>query len=433
MLLAMAPRMAAASTTCDRSLALGNQTAVALLDRAGEDLRGFAWHATAQLIEAHSQAADGSIPRPIQDDFANLPGGFAPTEQVLDQVDLADKAVLEELASAPHIDLVGKETLWKLDHTLARATPEQIQTLLRADSPNLRAFLWIWLTRTRRGGCILTHFDPAAIEAAVFERSLVVELGNELLMRPVSLYALAARMRLIAGKPGSLDHFLHQLAATELHATRGRLHPLVKASAHAILIRRGLLDQVDVGLRAPEPPVRAAVGLSLLESDPDLHEATVLNLAASDPVDLVTEALVEKVLRIRGVLKNPEAVGDEIPLLTGGLAETSDPRLLEAVARWFGHGDPLAPLPPPQARPEAASTEPSKPAQTPAIIDTSPGDPTTTDESARTDRSDDDADADADVDPPSDNEPDLNAPEDPPDEPSETPGPYLPSVTDEPD
>ncbi|MGB1014337.1 MAG: hypothetical protein ACPG4T_09415, partial [Nannocystaceae bacterium] len=277
-----------------------------------------------------------------------------PTEQMLDRADIAERDVLEELASAPHLDLVGKATLWKLDHALATATPKQVQDLLRADSPNLRAFVWIWLARTRRGGCILTHFDPAWVEAAVFERSLVVELGNELLMRPVSHYALAARARLIAGKPGSLDRFLHQLAGTKLHATRGRLHPLIKASAHAILIRRGLLDQVDAGLVAREPSVRAAVGLALLESDPDLHEHTVLRAAATDPVDLVTEALVEKVLRVRGVLKNPESVDDQIPLLTGALAETDDPRLVEAVARWFGHGDPLAalPRPRPQAKPQ---------------------------------------------------------------------------------
>ncbi len=403
-------------------MALGNQTAVALLDRASEDLRGFAWHATAQLIEAHSEASDGSIPRPIQDDFAKLPGGFSPTEQLLDAIDLKEVELLHELAAAPHIDLVGKETLWKLDHALAPASPEQIKSLLQADAPNLRAYIWIWLARTRRGGCILTHFDPAAIEAAVFERSLVVELGNELLMRPVSLYALAARARLIAGKPGSLDRFLHRVAATELHATRGRLHPQVKASAHAMLIRRGLHDQVEAGMMAKEPPVRAAVALALLESDPELHEPTVLQAAASDPVDLVTEALVEKVLRVRGVLKNPESVSDEMPLLTGGLAETSDPRLVEAVARWFGHGDPLAPLPRPRptATPTtAADAHDSLPQPGASTGRESPQSATAEEVSAQADAADSTEPHTA---------PEPTAPTSPSDAPI-----HLPSVTDDPD
>ncbi len=329
---------------CTRAVALGNETALRVHNRSRDDLREFYWAYTARLQE---RAPAGAVLGPAHDRHAQLP--WLAHADALKQAELAGDAPIAEVARARVVDLLNPDLLRALDRQLKRVSGEQLTLLLRANAPTLRAHVWLWLATTRAGGCALSSLELDFVEDSLAERSLVVEHGEEVLLRPVADYVLAARARMVAGPPGSLDQLLERLAITPSDATSNRIHPLTRATAHAMLIRRGQLASVEPGLAHPYPAVRAAVALALMDAAPGSeHEslgapAAIVELAANDPNDRVTETLVGR------LLADAPAI-DGVPQPQGALAESDDPRILETVARWQGRGDPLAPLPKPRPR-----------------------------------------------------------------------------------
>lgn len=338
----------------------GNLTALAVHERARDDLREFYWSNTARFFE---RSRAGVAPRAIHDRHAPL--GWMSLEAALEEAGVGQRDAFVELAGAPAVDLADPAVLQDVANLFLGLEAEQVAALLRAEAPTLRAHLWSWLATTRAGGCVLASLPVEFVEASVAERSLVVELADEFRFRPVGDYALAARARMIAGAPGSLDQFLGRVADTTLVVGQPRYHPLVKAAAHAILIRRGHRERYAAGLADPSPDVRAATALALLDVDHAAFERAVVEHAAADPDDRVTEVLVGRALERRGALIKDRAG----VVIHGPLAELDDPRLSAAIARWLHRGDPLAPLPTPRPRRPAPAPQDMSiptPAPTPA-------------------------------------------------------------------
>ncbi len=332
--------------------------------RARESLREFYWSDMARFFETSVDLAE-----PVPHHVPDL--AFLTTEQVLRDLPAAVRTQLASIAAARVVDRLGERELSKVGKLLASLAPAQVVGLLRADAPTLRAYVWTWLATTRAGGCHLGHLDLDFIDAAVADRSLAVEHGDDLVYRSLGDYALAARARLATLDPARFDSFLARLTDA------AEVDPLVRAAAHGVLLRRGHWDTQTRGLRDTSPSVRAATAAAAIEMNRDRVESTVLEHAASDPADLVTELIVGALLGVY----DPHNHGR--PQVRGALASARDERLAATVARWRGHGDPLEPLPAPQ-RPlrfsdgpvpkdmPAEPTRPGEPATQPVPEDTSP-------------------------------------------------------------
>lgn len=298
-------------------------------DRARESLREFYWSDMARFFES---SLDLSEPTPTQ---VRDPA-FSPTDAVLRDLPAAVRAPLAAVAGARVVDRLGEREFNRVSKLLASLGPAQVASLLHADAPTLRAYVWTWLTTTKTGGCHLGHLDLDFIEAAVGDRSVAVEHGDDLVYRSLGDYALAARARLATLDPQRFDTFLLRLTGA------GEIDPLVRATAHGVLLRRAHWDTLELGLRDPSPPVRAATAVGALEMNRDKVEAALVEHAAGDPADLVTELIVGALLGVH----DPHARARD--QLRGPLAATRDERLVAAVTRWRGRGDPLEPLPGPQ-------------------------------------------------------------------------------------
>lgn len=297
--------------------------------RARDSLREFYWSDMARFFESSLDLAE---PTPTQ----VADPAFLPTDEVLRDLPAAVRGPLAAVAGARVVDRLGEREFNKVSKLLASLGPAQVASLLRADAPTLRGYVWSWLATTKTGGCHLGHLDLDFIEAAVGDRSVAVEHGDDLVYRSLGDYALAARARLATLDPQRFDTFLGRLAGA------GEIDPLVRATAHGMLLRRAHWDTLETGLRDPSPPVRAATALGALEMNRDKVEATIVDHAASDPADLVTELIVGDLLGAH----DPHTRGRT--QLRGPLAGTRDDRLLAAITRWSGRGDPLEPLPGPQ-------------------------------------------------------------------------------------
>ncbi len=315
--------------------------------RTRESLREFYWSDMARFFET---AVDLAEPVAQQlDDPA-----FSPTSQVLRDLPAAVRAPLTTIAAARVVDRLGEREFNKVSKLLASLGPAQVASLLRADAPTLRAYVWTWLATTKTGGCHLGHLDLDFIEAAVADRSVAVEHGDDLVYRSLGDYALAARARLATLDASRFDGFLLRLT------TATEVDPLVRATAHGVLLRRGHWDTQATGLRDPSPSVRAATAAAAIEMNRDRVEPTMLEHAAADPADLVSELIVGALL---GVF-DPHNHGR--PQLRGLVASTRDERLAAAVARWRGRGDPLEPLPAPRKPLRFASAPQPVPSTSPA-------------------------------------------------------------------
>jgi len=319
-------------------------------DRARESLREFYWSDMARFFESSLELAE---PAPTQ--IADA--AFLPTDAVLRDLPAAVRAPLGAVAAARVIDRLGEREFNKVSKQLASLGPAQVASLLRADAPTLRGYVWTWLATTKTGGCHLGHLDLEFIEAAVGDRSVAVEHGDDLVYRSLGDYALAARARLANLDPQRFDAFLGRLTGA------AEIDPLVRATAHGMLLRRAHWDTLELGLRDPSPPVRAATALGALEMNRDKVEAAIVEHAAGDPADLVTELIVGALLGTHDPrARNP---------LRGALAAARDDRLGAAITRWSGRGDPLEPLPGPQ-RPLAFAPGPVPADMSPAPAPSAP-------------------------------------------------------------
>lgn len=297
--------------------------------RARDSLREFYWSDMARFFES---SLDEAEPMPTQVADA----AFLATDAVLRDLPAAVRGPLTAVAGARVIDRLGEREFNKVSKLLASLGPAQVASLLRADAPTLRGYVWTWLATTKTGGCHLGHLDLDFIEAAVGDRSVAVEHGDDLVYRSLGDYALAARARLATLDPQRFDAFLGRLTGA------GEIDPLVRATAHGMLLRRAHWDTLETGLRDPSPPVRAATAIGALEMNREKVEPAIVEHAASDPADLVTELIVGALLGVH----DPHTRGRA--QLRGPLAGTRDDRLAAAVTRWSGRGDPLEPLPGPQ-------------------------------------------------------------------------------------
>lgn len=353
---ATGPRPTAAS-----SCAAGLGAAPALqFDRTRASLREFSWADMAYFFET---AADEAEPEPRQVGRE----GVLPADEAIRLAGLPRRP-LAAAAQAQAVDLLTERELVRIDKALAGASPAAIATLLRADSPTLRAHVWTWLATTPAGACTLVKLDGREVEAAIRDRSVAVEHGEDLVFRPLGDYALQARSRLAAADPQAYDNLLRSLAADT------GLDPRVRAVIAGLRVRRGHADSIEAGLRDPVAAIRGATAAAAIDRDRPRYEGRVLDHAADDPADLVTELIVGE------LLGGPDGTPQ------GELAQRRDERVMAALARWKGRGDPMAPLPVPsqplrfpvQKKMEAAPApapapmiaatpvEPATPVETPA-------------------------------------------------------------------
>ncbi len=288
--------------------------------RTRESLREFYWSNMAKFFDDAPEDAEPT-PRQVTDT------SFVATATILSEFPEAVRRPLQAIAAARLVDRLDDRVFAKISRLLASLRPQHVARLLQADAPTLRAYVWTWLATTKAGGCQLGHLDLGFVEAAVGDRSVAVEHGDDLVFRALGDYALAARVRLAGADPARFDQFLARVA------TAAEVDPLVRATASAMLQRRSPTDLHTQGLADPSPPVRAATALATLDRHRDRVVPELLEHAAHDPDDLVTEAIVAAVL---GLGRGP-------------LTTTKDPRLAAAVGHLRGRLDPLTPLPSPRA------------------------------------------------------------------------------------
>jgi hypothetical protein len=213
-------------------------------DRTRATLREFSWADMAYFFET---APDEAEPEPRQVGHE----GTLPVEEALRRSGLPRKA-LDGLAHARAVDLLTERELTRVDKALATASPTAIAALLQADSPSLRAHVWTWLATTPTGVCALAKLDGRLVDAAIRDRSVAVEHGEDLVFRPLGDYALAARARLAAADPAAFDALLRSLWSEP------GIDPRVRALVAGLRVRRGHGDSVESGLRDPVASVRGA-------------------------------------------------------------------------------------------------------------------------------------------------------------------------------
>lgn len=297
-------------------------------------LRELYWAEMAAFFEG---APEEATPSP-HDDPESAP---APLPLAVALVDLpaASRSVLTELAAHDHVDRLDDTRLHRLARALARATPEQVERLLRAPSPTLRAYLWTWLAHSDAGRALLPALSPATFDAALADRSVAVEHGDDLIFRALADYALEARVHLGSPPERPLIPVLQDILAGDRPA-------LVRAAALGVLARRGEDLDLSAHLHDPAPAVRVAAAAAAL--DRGAPPARLVDLAAADPDDHVTEAIIAELL-VRAARGRRAPAGDLRPAaaVTESLESSSSPRIQGALQRARGEADAPARLPPP--------------------------------------------------------------------------------------
>lgn len=313
-----------------RSRCAPAQTDVAQQIRSSEDsLREFAW---AEMAGVFALAQPGYEPA-AREDRASSSAALA-LEEALLEVPVARREALRALARQPSIDRLS-DSGQRLRIRAFRGLPTTaISALLEADEPNLRAHAWLWLATTREGGCGLKSVERARFAVALYDLSEVVESGEDLVLRRVGDYALQAYLRRLADDPQATEALLEELSADPGDRS---LPPRMRAFAAALRVRRGDLSQLERWLGDSEPELRLAVALAALDLDRSRWEETIIEAAAADGDDLVTQGIVDAIL--------DRSEGSRRTAPPASLATPDDPRLAEATLRWRGEGDPRVALP----------------------------------------------------------------------------------------
>ncbi len=313
-----------------RSRCAPAQTAVSDHIRASADsLREFAW---AEMAGTFALAEPGFEPAARED--AASSSAALHLEEALLEVPAARREGIMALSRHGSIDRLSDAGQRLRIRAFRGLPPTAISALLEVDDPNLRANAWLWLATTREGGCMLSSVERARFAVALYDLSEVVESGEDLLLRRVGDYALIAYLRRLADDPKATDALLSELS----EAAAGRaLPPRMRAFAAALRVRRGDFTELESWLRDDDPGLRLAVALAALDLDPSRWQEPVLELAAADTDDLVTQGIVDAILdRGESSRRRP---------IPAALVEPEDPRLAEATLRWRGEGDSRVALP----------------------------------------------------------------------------------------
>jgi hypothetical protein len=329
------PRADEAATAQERASHRGAAASAHAAARA--DLREIYWWEMAAFFELNGEAVE---PAARHDPGSALPG---PTvEAALGGSPGAARGLLSELAGRPWVDRGDEGWLRRLSRALARANSRQIEGLLRAPNPTLRAHVWIWLATTEAGQAASVAIEPALVDAAIGDRSVVVEHGEDLVFRPIGDYALAVRLLRDEG-PEARSERLREIVASELPA-------VVRAAALGVLLRGAPDLAIDGYVKDPVAAIRLAAILAAQER-PAATVKDLLDYAAADPDDRVTQAFVERALH--GARRRSRRIAEL-------LAERPEPRLRAALVRAGGE---LAEAPqPPAAAIEAVERAPEPPA-----------------------------------------------------------------------
>lgn len=299
--------------------------------RATEDsLRELAW---AEMAAFFAAADLGEEPTP-REDPATTTAGLRFAEALL-ELPLPRRAAVKELAANATVDRLGDAKL-RRERAFRGLSPTALSALLDADDPTIRANAWWWLATSPRAACVAAKIERARFAIALGDLSRVVENGDDLVFRRVADYALAAFLRRLADAPADTEALLRSI----VDAAEGTPEPpRLRAVAAALLVRRGDAP-IEAWLEADDPALRLAVALAALDHDRERWQARLIEVAAADADDLVSQGIVDAILDRSGKRSAPAA-----------LRTTSHPRLAEAVLRWGGEGDPRAPLPVAQAEP----------------------------------------------------------------------------------
>lgn len=335
---------AAATTSAGPSSIVADAPERAYVE-ARRALRELYWAEMAAFFEA---APEEATPAP-RDDPESAPAPL-PLQAALADLPAASRSLLAELAAQDHVDRLDDTRLHRLARALARATPDQVERLLRAPSPTLRAYVWTWLAHSDAGLALLPALAPATFDAALADRSVAVEHGDDLIFRALADYALEARVRLGSPPERPLAPVLQDILASDRPA-------LVRAAALGVLARRG--EDLDplAHLHDPAPAVRVAAAAAALERG--VPPAHLVDLAAADPDDRVTEAIVAELLvrAARGRRARPGEARSAAAI--EALDASSSPRIQGALQRARGEAEAPARLPPPPGTEAPAPPEPT--------------------------------------------------------------------------
>lgn len=302
------------------------------LEAAEAALRELAWDEMARFFEG---APAGAEPEAAEDPATST--GVRPLVDVLAALQGKARQDLLALAAAAAVDRLGAAGPRLRARALGRLAPETIAALLQADDPTLRANVWLWLAEGRGARCVLVGIEPALLEAALADRSRVVEDGADLVFRSVAHYAMAAALRR-AGDDAAIDARLAEIAEGS---------PSLRPLALGAWIRRAppAPERLAGWLADDDPAVRLAAALAAWEIDPAEMRARLLAFAAAEPIDRVTQGIVDALADAAEA--GPR--GDRAATLAG--IEGASPRTAAALFRWRGEGSQTDPLPPPAAPP----------------------------------------------------------------------------------
>ncbi len=294
--------------------------------RASEaSLREFAW---AEMADFFATAKPGQEPRPHEDRKST--SAAIRLEEALLEVPAARREAIRALSHESTIDRLSTDGRRRRHRALRGLPFAAISALLEADDPSVRANTWLWLATPSHGTCTLQKLEQARFAAALGDLSEVVESGDDLLLRRVGDYALLAYLRRLSGDSRALDALLLELADEDNGRT---LPPRMRAFAAALLVRRAHFDRVGGWLLSNTPEIRLAVAIAALDSDLARWRPAVLELAANDDDDLVTQGIVDAILDRHKHTTIPAELA------------TENARLAEATLRWQGEGDPRFALP----------------------------------------------------------------------------------------
>lgn len=288
-------------------------------------LREFAW---AEMADFFATAQPGKEPGPREDSKST--SAAVRLEEALLEVPAARREAIRALAQESVVDRLSIDARRRRHRALRGLPFAAISALLEADDPSVRANTWLWLATPSHGTCALRKLEQARLATALDDLSEVVESGDDLILQRVGDYALLAYLRRLSGDARATDALLIELADDD----DGRmLPPRMRAFAAALLVRRAHFDRIGGGLLSDTPETRLAVAVAALESDQARWQPAVLELAADDNNDLVTQGIVDAILD-----RNEHAAIPKELI-------ANNARLAEATLRWQGEGDPRRALP----------------------------------------------------------------------------------------
>jgi len=294
--------------------------------RASEaSLQEFAW---AEMADFFATAQPGDEPSPREDGEST--SAAIRLEEALLEVPKTRREAIRALSRESVVDRLSIDAKRRRHRALRGLPFAAISALLEADDPSMRANTWLWLATPSHGTCALRKLERARLATALGDLSEVVESGDDLVLRRVGDYALLAYLRRLSGDARATDALLLELADDDDGQT---LPPRMRAFAAALLVRRAHFDRIGGWLLSDTPETRLAVAIAALESGQARWRPAILQLAADDNNDLVTQGIVDAILDRNEHTANPiELIPDNA-------------RLAEATLRWLGEGDARRALP----------------------------------------------------------------------------------------